>query len=235
MISYQWDSQEVLIEVKNRLQASGYRVWMDLEQMRGSTLEAMAKAVENSSVVLVCVSERYKESPNCRSEAEYAYQLRKDIIPLMMQRKYRGDGWLGMLVGTKLWFDFNSQQSIEPSVTKLIKELGGRGKDVDNTDEPSVTPVAPEAQSGDVDTAPSSPGVSTWTNEEVKQWFKEIGLEKVCNEDISGINGETLIDLQQLRGECPEYFYICLERDLNLTRMVDIFKFRKELSKLLGY
>ena len=203
--------------------------------MRGSTLEAMAKAVENSSVVLVCVSERYKESPNCRSEAEYAYQLRKDIIPLMMQRKYRGDGWLGMLVGTKLWFDFNSQQSIEPSVTKLIKELGGRGKDVDNTDEPSVTPVAPAVHSDDVDTAPSSPGVSTWTNEEVKQWFKEIGLEKICKEDISEINGETLIDLQQLRGECPEYFYKCLERDLNLTRMVDIFKFRKELSQLVGY
>ena len=235
MISYQWDSQEMLVEVKNRLQASGYRVWMDLEQMRGSTLEAMAKAVENSSVVLVCVSERYKESPNCRSEAEYAYQLRKDIIPLMMQRKYRGDGWLGMLVGTKLWFDFNSQQSIEPSVTKLIKELGGRGKDVDNTDEPSVTPVAPAVHSDDVDTAPSSPGVSTWTNEEVKQWFKEIGLEKICKEDISEINGETLIDLQQLRGECPEYFYKCLERDLNLTRMVDIFKFRKELSQLVGY
>ena len=78
MISYQWDNQEVLIEVKNRLQASGYRVWMDLEQMGGSTLEAMAKAVEDSSVILVCVSKKYKESPNCRSEAEYAYQLRKD-------------------------------------------------------------------------------------------------------------------------------------------------------------
>jgi len=234
MISYQWDSQEVLIEVKNRLQASGYRVWMDLEQMRGSTLEAMAKAVENSSVVLVCVSERYKESPNCRSEAEYAYQLRKDIIPLMMQRKYRGDGWLGMLVGTKLWFDFNSKQSIEPGVTKLIKELGGRGKDVDNTDGPSV-PVAPAVQSDDVDTAPSSPGVSTWTNEEVKQWFKEIGLEKVYKEDISEVDGQTLIDLQQLRSECPEYFYRCLERDLSLTNMLDIFKFTKELRKLLGY
>ena len=234
MISYQWDSQEVLIEVKNRLQASGYRVWMDLEQMRGSTLEAMAKAVENSSVVLVCVSERYKESPNCRSEAEYAYQLRKDIIPLMMQPKYRGDGWLGMLVGTKLWFDFNSKQSIEPSVTKLIKELGGRGKDVDNTDGPSVTPVASAVQSDDVDTAPLSPGVSTWTNEEVKQWFKQIGLEKVYKEDISEIDGQTLIDLQQLRSECPEYFYRCLERDLSLTNMLDIFKFTKELRKLLG-
>ena len=62
MISYQWDSQEVLVEVKNRLQANGYRVWMDLVQMKGSTLEAMAEAVENASVVLVCVSRRYKES-----------------------------------------------------------------------------------------------------------------------------------------------------------------------------
>ena len=56
MISYQWDSQAVLVEVKNRLQASGYRVWMDLEQMKGSTLEAMAEAVENASVVLVCLT-----------------------------------------------------------------------------------------------------------------------------------------------------------------------------------
>ena len=45
MISYQWDAQEVLVKVKNKLQASGYRVWMDLERMGGSTLEAMARAV----------------------------------------------------------------------------------------------------------------------------------------------------------------------------------------------
>ena len=231
MISYQWDSQEVLVEVKNRLQASGYRVWMDLEQMGGSTLEAMAKAVENSSVVLVCVSERYKESPNCRSEAEYAYQLRKDIIPLMMQRKYRGDGWLGMLVGTKLWFDFQSKQVLEQGVMRLIRELGGRGKELDVTDGPSEPAV--QAVQADLLAPPSSPGVSTWTNKDVKQWFKEIGLAKVCKEDISEMNGQTLIDLQELRGECPDYFYRCIERTLKLTDMFDLLKFRKELSKLV--
>ena len=231
MISYQWDSQEVLVEVKNRLQASGYRVWMDLEQMGGSTLDAMAKAVENSSVVLICVSERYKESPNCRSEAEYAYQLRKDIIPLMMQRKYRGDGWLGMLVGTKLWFDFQSKHVLEQGVTKLIRELGGRGKELDVTDGPSEPAV--RAVQADVLVAPSSPGVSTWTNKDVKQWFKEIGLEKVCEKNISEMNGLTLIDLQELRGECPDYFYKCIERTLKLTDMFDLLKFRKELSKLV--
>ena len=231
MISYQWDSQEVLVEVKNRLQASGYRVWMDLEQMGGSTLEAMAKAVEDSSVVLICVSERYKESPNCRSEAEYAYQLRKDTIPLMMQRKYRGDGWLGMLVGTKLWFDFQSKHVLEQGVTKLIRELGGRGKGLDVTDGPSEPAL--RAVQADVLVAPSSPGVSTWTNKDVKQWFKEIGLEKVCEKDISEMNGQTLIDLQELRGECPDYFYKCIERTLKLTDMFDLLKFRKELSKLV--
>ena len=231
MISYQWDSQEVLVEVKNRLQASGYRVWMDLEQMGGSTLETMAKAVENSSVVLVCVSERYKESPNCRSEAEYTYKLGKDIIPLMMQRNYKPDGWLGMLVGTKFWIDFHSKHVIEQGVTKLIKELGGRGKDVDVTDGPSE-PVVQAVQADIVATLPSSLGVSTWTNEEVKQWLKEIGLEKVCKEDISRMNGQSLTDLQKLREECPEYFYRCLERDLNLTNMVDIFTFTKGLGEL---
>ena len=231
MISYQWDSQEVLVEVKNRLQASGYRVWMDLEEMGGSTLETMAKAVENSSVILICLSERYKESPNCRSEAEYTYKLGKDIIPLMMQRNYKPDGWLGMLLGTKFWIDFHSKHVVKTGVTKLIKELGGRGKDVDVTDGPSE-PVVQAVQADIVATSPSSPGVSTWTNEEVKQWFKEIGLEKVCKEDISGMNGQSLTDLQKLREECPEYFYRCLERDLNLTNMLDIFTFTKGLGEL---
>ena len=231
MISYQWDSQEVLVEVKKRLDASGYRVWMDLEEMGGSTLETMAKAVENSAVVLICLSERYKESPNCRSEAEYTYKLGKDIIPLMMQRNYKPDGWLGMLVGTKFWIEFHSKHVVKPGVTKLIKELGGRGKDVDVTDGPSE-PVVQTVQADIVTTSPSSPGVSTWTNEEVKQWFKEIGLEKVCKKYISEMNGQSLTGLQQLREECPEYFYRCLERDLNLKNILDILKFTKELRKL---
>ena len=231
MISYQWDNQDVLIEVKKRLQASGYRVWMDLEQMGGSTLEAMAKAVENSSVVLICLSQKYKESPNCRSEAEYAYQLRKDVVPLMMQHKYKADGWLGMLLGTKLWFDFRNKQGIEESMVKLVKELGGRGKDGDLADGTPETAIRLTA--ADTITSEPAAAVSGWTNEEVRQWLKEVGLEKVCDEDILEMNGQTLIDLQQLRGECPEYFYRCLEQNLKLANMFDVFKFRMELSKLL--
>ena len=87
MISYQWDVQKTMIDVKNHLQAAGYTVWMDIERMEGSTLEAMAKAVENASVVLIGVSQKYKDSPNCRSEAEYTYQVRHTAPTPSLQKR----------------------------------------------------------------------------------------------------------------------------------------------------
>ena len=233
MISYQWDAQEVLVQVKNQLQANGYRVWMDLEQMGGSTLDAMAKAVENAAVVLICVSQRYKESPNCRSEAEYAYQLRKDIIPLMMQKNYKADGWLGMLLGTKMWIGFQSKHTIDSGVTKLVRELAGRGKDVDHTDG-SPEAVIRTTEATTLTKQPSGPDVAGWTNEDVKKWLKKIGLAQVCDKDMAEFTGQTLIELQELRGECPEYFYKCLEHTFQLKNMFHVLKFRKELDKLLG-
>ena len=140
------------------------------------------------------------------------------------------DGWLGIIVGENYRHDFQSKHVLEQSVTKLIRELGGRGNELDVTDGPSEP--AFRAVQADLLAAPSFPGLSTWTNEEVKQWFKEIGLEKVCKENISEMNGQSLTGLQQLREECPDYFYRCLERDLNLKNILDILKFTKGLRKL---
>ena len=39
---------------------------MDVEQMIGSTVQAMAEAVENADIVLICLSNKYKHSENCR-------------------------------------------------------------------------------------------------------------------------------------------------------------------------
>ena len=35
--------------------------------MGGSTLQAMASAVENAELVLMCMSQKYKNRPNCRA------------------------------------------------------------------------------------------------------------------------------------------------------------------------
>ena len=40
---------------------------MDIDNMEGSTLQAMAEAVEDSFAVVSCMSQKYKDSPNCRA------------------------------------------------------------------------------------------------------------------------------------------------------------------------
>ncbi|XP_077867610.1 uncharacterized protein LOC102806025 [Saccoglossus kowalevskii] len=135
MISYQWGSQETVLKIATDLKEAGYNVWIDVEYMGGSTLEAMAEAVEHAAVVLVCAAQKYKESPNCRTEAEYTYQLHKDVVPLLMESYYKPDGWLGMLMGVKLYIDFSGVYTYEDQIKKLIKELGERGKKVMSMEE----------------------------------------------------------------------------------------------------
>lgn len=57
------------------------------------------------------------------TEAEYAFQQRKPIIPLMMQRAYRPDGWLGLILGSKLFYDFSGKYSFESRMTGLLKAI----------------------------------------------------------------------------------------------------------------
>ena len=76
MISYQWANQKSLIRIRDELKRNGYNVWMDIDQMGGSTLAAMADAVERASVVLVCMSQKYKDSPNCRAGNDKAEPMK---------------------------------------------------------------------------------------------------------------------------------------------------------------
>ena len=113
-------------------------------------MEAMALAVERAAVVLICMSQMYKDSASCRtgtvmlaivseirqvctksmffwrtnnsakkhfvSEAEYTYSQRKDIIPLLLQQGYVPDGWLGALVGTRIYVDLTDEETLPNQV-----------------------------------------------------------------------------------------------------------------------
>ena len=133
MLSYNWDHQAVIKRVHASLVRRGYTVWIDIERMQGSTVEAMASAVEDAAAMVYGISRAYKESANCRLEAQYAYQREKEMVPLMMEEGYRADGWLGMLLGTRLWYSccgsvLSSEAAFEGKMEELCRELGDRGK-----------------------------------------------------------------------------------------------------------
>ncbi|CAF3160052.1 unnamed protein product [Rotaria sp. Silwood2] len=122
MISYNHASKPICIDIYNSLTSAGYNVWIDLKHMHGSTLVAMAQAIEDSDIILFCVTEKYSQSPNCQKEAEYAFVRQKIMIPLLLQSNYKPTGWLGLLMGTSLYIDFTKNEFAQ-NYLKLKSEI----------------------------------------------------------------------------------------------------------------
>ena len=57
------------------------------------------------------------------AEADYSFKRHKRIVPLLLQQGYDPDGWLGLILGSKLYFDFSPAKKFEDSIEALIKEL----------------------------------------------------------------------------------------------------------------
>ena len=85
-------------------------------------MSAMADAVENSEFVIMCMSDSYKQSAYCQAEAEYAFKCRRRLLPLVMRQGYKPDGWLGFMMGSRIYVDFG-RFDFETACEKLMNEI----------------------------------------------------------------------------------------------------------------
>ena len=122
MISYNSSSKETCLMIKKELEKNGFKTWIDAETINGSSLESMTKAIEESHCVLMCMTENYKQNSNCRLEAEYSVNLNKPIIPIILEKEYIPDGWLGVILGSKIFIDF-TKYSFEECFKRLYREI----------------------------------------------------------------------------------------------------------------
>lgn len=218
MISYNSGSREMCLKIKAFLEYHGHRVWIDVENIGGSSLEAMANALENSKAVLMCMSEKYKQSANCRAEAEYAFQLGKPIIPLIMQKGYRADGWLGIILGSKIFVDFQKYE-LQECFRRLSKELNlycdtkkatVREEAVvcskpTATEQPQPTTTTSTAAS--IKTSKEQPAVLKWSPKKVETWLTEKRIHEVIIQNIVPCSGKILAQLYEMQSQCPSFFY----------------------------
>ena len=87
--------RDLCYKIKDILVENNFKVWMDVDDADydeeydddtgGLSLDTITQALVDSKYVLICMTEKYRQSIKCRIEAEYAYQLKKPIIPLIMQ------------------------------------------------------------------------------------------------------------------------------------------------------
>lgn len=176
-ISYSWAQADKVRAIAQTLKQMDYDVWLDVDQMTGDTLERMADGIDAADVVLCGISTQYKESTNCRLEGQYAQCQRKLIIPLMLEENYRPKGWLGILMGPKLWYDFTfdlgNKSKFQESITGVVKDIAKQTGTVASTrtvaaaTEPPAT-AAPSDQIGKQ--------VCAWSCEETQTWLKDRGV-----------------------------------------------------------
>jgi len=220
MISYQWDAQRRVVKIKDGLRKLGYRVWLDVEQMHGSTMEAMANAVESSACVVTCISQKYKNSPNCRAEAEYTFNLRRSMIPLMMDKNYKPDGWLGFLLGSKLYGDATDPEQIDEVVNFLDTQL-------------KKLIVPSQLQSQPVTHVESKKcEFLDWVPEKVQSWLQENKLsdykEKFQTEKVTGHT----LDWLKRKSQKNEANFHSLMLQMFQFKLGDLALFDDALSKL---
>ncbi|CAF3330554.1 unnamed protein product [Rotaria socialis] len=122
MISYSHKEKVLCKKIYDELIKAGYRVWIDFDQMHGNVMDAMAQAIEQSNTVIMCMSEQYRKSNYCRAEAQYAFQCERKIVPILLQKQYKPDGWLSFMIGQLLYVDFNKYE-FSRAMEMLYKEL----------------------------------------------------------------------------------------------------------------
>ena len=61
MLSYNWDHHQAIKRINTALKAREYNVWIDIEKMQGSTIEAMSAAVEDCAVMCLVSCKAHTE------------------------------------------------------------------------------------------------------------------------------------------------------------------------------
>jgi len=98
---------------------------MDVDKMvMGDNLyEAMEKGIRAAKVIIMCISNEYTKSTNCKKEANLSSALKKPIIPLLMSNDvtWPPEG-LGTIVGGLLYKDFRNANSNFDSIMEDLKQ-----------------------------------------------------------------------------------------------------------------
>ena len=215
MVSYSHKEKVLCKQLYEELSKAGYHVWIDFDQMHGNVMDAMAQAIEQSHTVIICMSEEYRKSNYCRAEAHYAFQRQRKIVPVLLQKHYRPEGWLLFLVSHLLYVDFIKYE-FGRAMEMLFKELKA-----EYISETNVAPVCSKQVTRDVVSitpvplpSPTLPqNIFDWTQVQVHQWLVENNLIQMSHLLID-YNGRSLFYLQKYMKKCePQQIILLLQED----------------------
>lgn len=233
MISYAWDGgygQIVARKIAANLKSRGLKVWIDTDEMKGSFLDAMAQAVNDSYAFVLCASDKYRTSNNCRLEASSAHLQHKLIIPVVVGSSIHSkNDWLMLLCADKLYVDFTDETKFHLKCKELVQQIVRLSKEVDHMD------AVAENVHGTTSPPKAIGSFAKWSPCDVKNWLRDQALQ--CFEDeFEDFDGRALIRLKKIQRDAPEFFYryFCERTDGREKRkLIDVLKLTEAIESLM--
>jgi hypothetical protein len=121
-------------------------------------MEIIAKAMENSELVIICMSDSYKRDNHCQAQAECALISKRPLLPLVVHSGYKHDGWLSSIIKNIIYIDFGTDD-FKVASKLLLKEVKQRQR---REEEPDVKPTG--STPADIVRNPSGSAVNEATN-----------------------------------------------------------------------
>ena len=113
-----------------------------------SDMEIVADAIDNAQLVIICLSDAYRQDNRSRAEAEYAVQCQRAVLPIMVRKIYKTDRWLSSLLGPNQPSVNYISSDFQTTSKLLLKQVNGycRGA-APASRSATTTPVAVDAVS----------------------------------------------------------------------------------------
>jgi len=128
-ISYSWADKEKVFNIKSNLEKEiSATFWLDINAMgAGDALYSkIDSGIRECKIFLPCLSSSYVNSINCQREINLASDLKKQIIPLIVDDLSSCGGWppkiIGPLVAGKLYVNLANESS-NSNISELAKSL----------------------------------------------------------------------------------------------------------------
>jgi hypothetical protein len=215
-------------------------------------MQAMADAVENSEFILLCMSDSYKRSVYCQAEAEYAFRCKRHLLPCIVRQGYRADGWLGLIIGSRIYVDFGRIE-FKNACELILKEITlQRESQLDKDEDPSHKETEHTEELIEQLNLPNeylnrNTSQSTYHSISIDQWTKKDVLDFLFDVNLyymmpicELMTGLGLMKLFRICHKKPSRFYSQLNEELKsrfngLHLPIGIFtQFLSEMDRLVN-
>ncbi len=161
MISYNVSNKAIVRKIREEFEKVEVKTWVVYQNLwPGSANDVLHKAIERASAVLVCCSDGYKKSADCRAQAQHALASMTPMLFAQVEKGYRPEGWLALLLANNHYFDLTgSGLPFETVSSKLFEAVNGIFSDVLGE------------KSSPSNSKEGCPTWANWNRDQVQEWL----------------------------------------------------------------